>query len=314
MDTSVCTSCRQREAFYFRPYSGESLCRVCFSKSVENKVRDTIDRRNMLEYDDRIAVAVSGGKDSISLLHILNGIQSDYSISSLVAVTIDEGIRRYRDEALEIAAKNCEKLDLEHYTVSFAELYGYTLDEVVDRLRKDGESQLTPCAYCGVLRRRALNVATRDIEADKVATAHTLDDETQTILLNILHGNPSRLGKGKPITDQVHPMLTRRIKPFCEVPEKESSMYAYINGIEFQGMPCPYASQALRNDVRLFLNRMEEKQAGTKFTIYQSIQNIRPAIRKTVRKEKLTKCARCGEPTSGEICRACKMLQHLFDA
>lgn len=268
----------------------------------------------MLEYDDRIAVAVSGGKDSISLLHILNDMLSEYPISSLVAVTIDEGIRRYRDEALEIAAKNCEKLDLEHYTVSFAELYGYTLDEVVDRLRKDGESQLTPCAYCGVLRRRALNVATRDIEADKVATAHTLDDETQTILLNILHGNPSRLGKGKPITDQVHPMLTRRIKPFCEVPEKESSMYAYINGIEFQGMPCPYASQALRNDVRLFLNRMEEKQAGTKFTIYQSIQNIRPAIRKTVRKEKLTKCARCGEPTSGEICRACKMLQHLFDA
>lgn len=267
----------------------------------------------MLEYDDRVAIAVSGGKDSISLMHILAKIESNYPQASVVAVTVDEGIRTYRDEALKIAAENCKKLGLEHHTVSFHEIYGFTLDKIIERLRKDGKSRLTPCAYCGVLRRKALNIATRDVEADKLATAHTLDDETQTILLNILHGNPVRLAKGKPITDQVHQRLTRRIKPFCEIPEKETALYAYIKEIEFQGMPCPYASEAMRNDIRLFLNRMEEKHAGTKITIYQSIQNIRPAISKSVRKEALTECTRCGEPTSGDICRACMMLQYLSD-
>lgn len=314
METQVCTSCKRREAFFFRPYSGEKLCKGCFIKSIEDKTRATIAKYNMLQYDDRVAIAVSGGKDSISLLHILTKIELDYPKASFVAVTVDEGIRRYRDEALRIAIKNCRKLNIEHHVVSFKELYGHTLDEIVAHLKKEGKSKLTPCAYCGVLRRKALNVAARDIKANKLATAHTLDDETQTILLNILHGDPLRLAKGKPITDQVHPMLTRRAKPFCEIPEKETALYAYIKKIRFQGMPCPYASEALRNDMRLFLNRMEEKHSGIKFTIFKSTEKIRPAIGKMFKKEELRECIRCGEPAVGDMCRSCEMLLQLFDA
>lgn len=314
METQVCTSCKRREAFFFRPYSGEKLCKGCFIKSIEDKVTATIVKYNMLQYDDSVAIAVSGGKDSISLLHILTKIELDYPKASFVAVTVDEGIRRYRDEALRIATKNCRKLNIEHHVISFKELYGYTLDEIVAHLKKEEKSKLTPCAYCGVLRRKALNVAARDVKANKIATAHTLDDETQTILLNILHGDPLRLAKGKPITDQVHPMLTRRVKPFCEIPEKETALYAYIKKIKFQGMPCPYASEALRNDMRLFLNRMEEKHSGIKFTIFKSMEKIRPAIEKMFKKEELRECIRCGEPTVANVCRPCEMLLQLFDA
>jgi len=313
METQVCTSCKRREAFFFRPYSGEKLCKGCFIKSIEDKVTTTIVKYNMLQYDDSVAIAISGGKDSISLLHILTKIELDYPKASFVAVTVDEGIRRYRDEALRIATKNCRKLNIEHHVISFKELYGYTLDEIVAHLKKEGKSKLTPCAYCGVLRRKALNVAARDVKANKIATAHTLDDETQTILLNILHGDPLRLAKGKPITDQVHPMLTRRLKPFCEIPEKETALYAYIKKIKFQGMPCPYASEALRNDMRLFLNRMEEKHSGIKFTIFKSMEKIRPAIGKMFKKEELRECIRCGEPTVANVCRPCEMFLQLFD-
>ena len=311
MSTVICTICKRGEAFFFRPYSGEKLCRRCFSKSIENKVRATIAKYNMLEYDNRIAVAVSGGKDSLSLLHVLARIERNFPKASLVAVSVDEGIKGYRDKALEMAAEKCKERGIEHHTVSFKKLYGYTQDEIVTRRKREEKTELTPCAYCGVLRRKALNIAARDVKADKVATAHTLDDETQTILLNILHGDPLRIAREKPLTDDVHPKLVQRIKPFCEIPERETALYAYIKKIRFQDMPCPYASEAMRNDARLFLNRMEHKHAGTKFTVFKSIEKIRPAIGKMVRKEELTECVKCGEPTTGEICKTCEMLQQL---
>jgi uncharacterized protein (TIGR00269 family) len=311
MSTAICNICKRREAFFFRPYSGEKLCRKCFSKSIENKVRATIAKYNMLEYDDMIAVAISGGKDSLSLLHVLAKIERNFPKASLVAVSVDEGIKGYRDKALEMAAERCKELGIEHHTVSFKELYGYTQDEIVTRRRREQKTELTPCAYCGVLRRKALNIAAREMKADKVATAHTLDDETQTILLNILHGDPLRIAREKPLTDDVHRKLVQRMKPFCEIPERETALYAYIKRIRFQDMPCPYASEAMRNDIRLFLNRMEHKHVGTKFTVFKSIKKIRPGIGKMVRREELTECVKCGEPTTGEICKTCEMLQQL---
>jgi len=311
VNTAICNVCKRREAFFFRPYSGEKLCRKCFVRSVEEKVRATIAKYKMLEFDDRIAVAVSGGKDSVSLMHVLVKMERDYPKASLVAVTVDEGIKGYRDEALKIAAENCRKLGLEHHVVSFKKLYGYALDEIVKRLKQKGNGGLTPCAYCGVLRRKALNTVARKVKADKIATAHTLDDETQTILLNIFHGDVLRIAREKPVTDETHPKLVQKVKPFCEIPEKETALYAYIRKIKFQSSPCPYASEALRNDIRTMLNRIEEKHSGMKFTIFKSIERIRPALDEFVKKEGLRECSECGEPTTEKICKTCQMLRQI---
>ena len=307
----VCTTCKTREAFFFRPYSGEKLCKRCFTKSVEEKVRATVAKYKMLKFDDRVAVAVSGGKDSLSLLHILVKMKRSHPRSSLVAVTVDEGIKGYRDEALKTAADSCRKVGIEHHVVSFKRLFGFTLDEIVRLQRQKGEENVTPCAYCGVLRRRALNVAARTVKADKLATAHTLDDETQTILLNIFHGDVLRIAKEKPVTDEVHPKLVRKIKPFCEIPEKETALYAYVKKSKFQSRPCPYASEALRNDVRAMLNKLEEKHSGMKFTIFNSVGRIRPALESMVDREALKECRRCGEPTTERVCRTCQMIAQL---
>jgi uncharacterized protein (TIGR00269 family) len=310
-NAAVCSVCKRRDAFFFRPYSGERLCEKCFVESVEAKVQATIGKYQMFSFDDRIAVAVSGGKDSTSLLHILAKTERAHPNASLVAVTVDEGIKGYRDEALAIAAANCKTLGIEHHVVSFKELYGFTLDEIIGRAGLKGERELTSCAYCGVLRRRALNVVARDVCADKVATAHTLDDEVQTSLMNIFRGDILRLAKEKPVTDEVHPLLVRKVKPFCEIPEKESTLYAYVKKIRFQDTPCPYASEALRNDVRVMLNRMEEKHAGTKFAVFRSIERIRPAVDGVVEKGGFRECVECGEPASSGLCRACEMLRQL---
>ncbi|MEM3730471.1 MAG: TIGR00269 family protein [Candidatus Bathyarchaeia archaeon] len=309
--TLMCSVCKAREAFFFRPYSGEKLCKKCFVNSIEIKVRATIAKYKMFEIDDKIAVAVSGGKDSVSLLHLLAKIEKGYPKASLVAITVDEGIKGYRDEALKIAAENCEKLGIKHYVTSFKKLYGYTLDEMVKRTKQLGKNTLSPCAYCGVLRRKALNLAAREVRADKIATAHTLDDETQTILLNIFHGDVLRIAREKPVTDEAHPKLVQKVKPFCEIPEKETALYAYIKKIKFQSRPCPYASEALRNDIRNMLNRMEEKHAGIKFTIFKSIEKVRPALEKIANGEGLKECSECGEPTTEKICKTCQMLAQL---
>lgn len=307
---NLCSICRRREAFFLRPYSGERLCKRCFISSIEDKVRATIANYKMLEFNDRIAVAVSGGKDSLSLLHILAKIEKDYPKASMVAISVDEGIKGYRDEALRLASLNCRKLNVDHHVISFKELYGYTLDEIVTRLREDGREGLTPCAYCGVLRRKALNVIARKVGATKLATAHTLDDEVQTVMLNILHGDVMRIMREKPVTDEVWKFI-KRIKPLCEIPERESALYAYIKGIRFQSMPCPYASEAMRSDIRVFLNRMEEKHPGIKFTIFRSAERIRQALGKIEPKITLRECMSCGELTTKEVCQACELLQRI---
>jgi uncharacterized protein (TIGR00269 family) len=110
------------------------------------------------------------------------------------------------------------------------------------------------------------------------------------------------------MTSQVHPLLVRKIKPFCEIPENESALYAYVKKIPFQDMPCPYASEALRNDIRAMLNVMEEKHAGTKFAVSRTIERLRPAIEQTVAKESFKACKNCGEPSTQDICKTCEML------
>ena len=304
----TCTLCKKKNAFFMRPYSGERLCRRCFLRSIENRIRTTISKYEMLSINDKIMVAVSGGKDSVTLLHILTNIEKAFPKAKVCAVTVDEGIRGYRDEALKIAAKNCRKLGIEHVVASFKEMYGYPLDEIVSMPKG---KELTPCSYCGVLRRRALNVAAREANADKIATAHNLDDEAQTIILNIIHGDASRIARVKPVLDEAHPKLIRRIKPLCEVPERETALYAYLKKIEFQSVPCPYARTALRSDVRTMLNRMEEKHPGIKFTIFKSIERIRPTLETVAQEAEIHDCKMCGEPTVGETCKPCQMLREL---
>jgi len=307
----MCTLCRRKEAVFMRRYSGEKLCGRCFCKSIESKVRGTISKYEMFEPKDKIMVAVSGGKDSVTLLHILTKIEKAFPDAALSAVTVDEGIKGYRDEALKVAKKNCRKLGVEHVVTSFKEMYGYTLDEIVNLIRNKKKKGLTPCSYCGVLRRRALNTAAREAGVDKLATAHSLDDETQTMLLNIIHGDALRIARAKPVLTVIHPKLVQRVKPVCEVPEKEIAFYAYLRRIEFQSIPCPYAQTALRNDIRTMLNRMEEKHAGTKFTVFRSVERIRPALEAMAEEAKLQNCRKCGEPTVGELCKPCQMLQEL---
>jgi len=303
LPNSTCTFC-STDAIYTRENEGVSFCSKCLRQAVEEKVRKTITSNDMLEHDDRVAVGVSGGKDSLSLLRILVKLETRYPNSTITAISVDEGIKGYRDEALRIARKACEQLGVRHVVVSYRDLFGTTMDELSGmHLRQ------TPCSYCGVFRRKAINRAAAMIGATKIATAHNLDDEIQTVLLNMLHGDPYRAIRSGPVLRDPRGKFLPRIKPLCEIPEKQVVMYAYLNGFDFQTVACPHGHEALRNDIRNFLNQMEQKHPGTKFTFQSSAKRLRELTARTMQVSQLNECAKCGDPTPNQLCEACLMLE-----
>jgi len=265
----------------------------------------------MLRFGDRILVAVSGGKDSVGLLHVLTEIEKKFPKASLFAVSIDEGIKGYRDEALKIAAENCELLGVGHCVLSFEDLFGISLDELMRKAESERVARLGACAYCGVLRRRALDLAAKKFEADVLALGHNLDDVVQTFLLNVVHGDVWRLGRFGAVCVAREGRFVRRVRPFCLVPEKETAFYAHLKKIEFQTVACPYAGEALRNDARYWLNRLEQRHAGSLFTLFRSFEKIGDAME---HEEKVFGvCKRCGEPCAEveNVCMVCKFLEEL---
>ncbi|MDQ1279030.1 MAG: hypothetical protein QG670_290 [Thermoproteota archaeon] len=279
-------------------------------KSIENRVQQSISKQNMFKPDDKISLALSGGKDSVSLLHILSKIEGRFPKTKLVAVTIDEGILGYREEAIRIAEENCGRLGVEHNIFSFKELFGSNLDEIIKAAEKL-ESELSFCSYCGVLRRRALNIAARKVEATKLAMAHNLDDEVQSMLMNLLRGDISRASRKEPAIIESEPAFIQRVKPLCEVLEREVAFYAFLKRIKFQTILCPYLESSIRQDVRLFLNQMEGKHNGMKFAVYRTFKKLQQRLDSFDNKDQFRFCEVCGEPTTGRVCRVCQLLEEL---
>jgi len=303
MDPKACTTCKGNPGFYRREYEGVVLCRNCFRESLERKVRRTISRWDMFSPQDHIAVAVSGGKDSVTLLMILSKLAKRFQRTRITAVTVDEGIAGYREEAVEIARRYCRDLGVEHEVVSFEELYGDGLD---DFLRKK-ESRMTACSYCGVFRRKAINLAAKKIGATKIATAHNLDDIVQTYLLNLFQGDAERFVRFSPVLRDPRGLFLTRVKPLCEIPEREIAMYGYAGDLQFQTASCPYMTEALRNELRSILNRLELGHPGVTFSAYRSMLRLRTLSEPNLGPSSLQSCKSCGEPTPFELCEACKM-------
>jgi len=239
----------------------------------------------------------------VSLLQMLARIENVFQSTELVALSIDEGIEGYRKEALNIAAASSRKLGVEHQVLSFKSLFGHTIDEIAVASQKKG--QFSVCAYCGILRRKALNVAAKKAHASVLATAHNLDDETQSILMSLMRGNVKLLGKKSQRIDG----FVRRIKPLCLIPEREIVLYAYLKHIPFQSVPCPYANTSLRNEVRQFLDVVDERHPGMKFNLASAINRLQ--LVEPIESLGLKVCQSCGEPSAGSLCRSCQVLQDM---
>jgi len=301
-----CSTCDD-EAIIFLHYANKHLCARHFIRMFEKRFRSTVREFGMLKKGERVAVGLSGGKDSTVLLHCLNDLKKDLPFE-LVAITIDEGISGYRAATLKIAKKEAKALGIEHHIVSFKKELGKTLDSILktDRSRA--------CSYCGVLRRGLLNRKARELKADKLAIGHNLDDIAQTVLMNIIRGEPSRSKRLlEPVTK--NDAFIPRIRPLLRAPEKEVAIYAMVRDIGIDHRECPYAESALRQDIRRHLNELEEIHPGTKFKILSSFLQMKDEGRDSggrgseskTQDPRLETCIGCGEPCSGKRCKFCEM-------
>ncbi len=301
---SRCSKCGN-PAVYLRRYTAEQLCGSCLVQTTVDRTRRTINRHKMFRENDRIAVAISGGKDSAVLLHVLHKIESAFAKSEIIPVTIDEGILGYRDRALESAKELSQSLDLNLEVFSFRTLFGYTLDEIIQR---KPTNSVGACSYCGVLRRRSLNVAAQEIGADVIATGHNLDDEAQTVLMNLLRGDSARIARTNVPREQTMQGFVPRVKPLTELTERDIVAYSHYLEIPYHDVPCPYAEDAYRNDVRAFLNEMEYRRPGTLLAVLRSSETMVSAFRNIPTEWQYLSCERCNNPSPTRICKTCEML------
>lgn len=297
---TACSRCGGKP-FYTRRYSGETLCAACFKDSIVDKTRRTVSKYKMISPGERVAVAVSGGKDSLSLLQVLVTLYGPKR-NPIIAISVDEGVAGYRDEALEHARSLTRELDVEHLVVSYREMFGFSLDEALDW---NGKRNASSCSFCGVFRRRAIDEAAARVNASVVATAHNLDDCVQTFMMNLMHGDVARLGWLDPsYADDSFPV--RRVKPFMEIYEEEVALYAYQMGIPFQSVSCPYMHEGLRSEVRDYLNAMEASHPGMKNVLLRSSLGVISRYARSSSRQSVP-CSSCGKPSSNGLCSVCRM-------
>ena len=297
-----CDKC-ENSAVYTRKYSGQKLCSQCFSNSIVRKTAKTISKYNMIKHNELVAVAVSGGKDSLALLKIIHEMATTHNFRIKV-ITIDEGIPGYRNEALEIVKKFCGKLNVEYKIYSYKDLFELTLDDALE-LRENEKT--SSCSICGTLRRRAIDIAAKDIGANMIATGHNLDDTLQTFVINMLSGDTNKIGWMDPDTST---NTLRKIKPFSEIYESEIVFYAFTNDIPFQSEPCPHMNEGIRTEIREFLNSLESQHSGIKNSLYQSIAKVSQIMKSSNYKEKIT-CEKCGNVCTGNVCSVCNVILKL---
>lgn len=289
------------EAVTFIDYNGSHLCAEHFVKYVNKRVKKEIRKQIKVQSGDIIAIAVSGGKDSMVMLHILNEIFGNRPNVKLHVITVDEGIEGYRPPSVQIVRDYCSKNNILLSVRSFSE-FGLTMDSVF-HITGDG----SPCTYCGVFRRKLMNDEARKINARVIATGHNLDDMAQSILMNFVRGDVEHFVKLGP-HEKVRSGMIPRFNPLRIIPEIESLLYAILVKIPFWDGECPYWTEALRNQYRDIIDNLDSRTPGIKFSILSSYDEIRPMLYDKYPSVEINKC-QCGEPCVKLKCKACEYVE-----
>lgn len=295
-----CDKCDCEAATFVR-YSGAHLCPAHFVDFVERKIKKEVRKQIKLSRGDTLAVAVSGGKDSMVTLSVLDSLFGERNGITVECVTVDEGIVGYRPPSVDIVRDFCAKKGIGFRMLSFGDEFGVTMDDVAPH-----SGDKSPCTYCGVFRRKCLNILSREVGADCLATGHNLDDMAQSIMMNFARGDIDRLARLGP-HKVVKPGMTPRIMPLRTVTEKESLLYALFSGIPFHDGHCPYWAEALRNQYREIVDSLEERSPGAKYSILSSYDTLYPLI--TSADGVGTEECACGEQSIGGKCQACSLCE-----
>jgi len=298
-----CKYCKNKPVINL-PNSNVHLCKKHFNYYFEKKTRKCIRLHNLIDKKDKVIIALSGGKDSLSLTFMLNNLLKQRKMN-LQALIIDEGSRK---EEIKAAEKLCKKLKIKLNKYTYKKEFGFTLFDIAEKLKG------IPCATCGALRRSLINKKARELKATKIATGHNLDDEAQNIIMNQFKANPQLSARLGPLTGvRDDPGFVRRIKPFYFLTEQEVLTFAKVNNISPGKKICPFRCGAYRNSIKIMLDKFDKKYPGTKHAVIKSFIETLPLLKKNYSKVKIKHCKKCKEPCSQKdlVCQKCKIIERL---
>ena len=290
-----CRKCGATAALELRRHNA-AFCAQDFLEFFRNQVREAIRRHKMFTRDERVLVAVSGGKDSLALWDVL--LDDGYDTTGLY---LDLGIFDYSAES----RAKCE---------AFAAARGARLvisrvaDEVGALVPVIKEvTRRPPCSGCGLSKRYLMNRAALERGMQVVATGHNLDDEAATLFGSVMHWQTDALPRQSPALPSTHPKLVRRVKPLYRLSERETAAYAFLRRIDYIVEECPFARGATSIAHKEILNRMEEASPGAKHNfLFGFLEKARPVFERA-EGVVLQECVRCGQVTTGTVCAFCKL-------
>ncbi|RMF39310.1 MAG: adenine nucleotide alpha hydrolase family protein [Anaerolineae bacterium] len=302
-----CRKCGQKAAINMRQHK-LALCREHYLEWLPQQTQRFIEKYHMFTPDERVLVAVSGGKDSLALWDVL--VRLGYQADGLyIDLGIDGGFG-YSSESHALTVAFAEKHGLTLHVVDVKASYGEDIPEMAHRTRR-GKGK--PCSVCGLTKRHIMNRIARDLGYDVLATGHNLDDEAATLFGNTLQWSSGYLVRQGPVLP-ASPGLARKVKPFCRFYERETAAYALLRGIEYIYEECPFSVGAKSIYYKELLNQLEEEHPGAKLQFYLGFLRAKKeglfAERAEETVELLHTCPTCGQPTSAPgQCAFCRMVQ-----
>jgi uncharacterized protein (TIGR00269 family) len=294
-----CTVCKGPAVIDVRRHNA-NFCQEHFLRLCRDQVARAIKDFDMLRPDDRVLVAVSGGKDSLAVWDILRelGYQAD-------GLYLGLGIGDYSDTSGEI-------------TRAFAAERGWTLVEVdlptdhgFDIPNGSKAARRVPCSACGLSKRHLFDEAARTGGYDVVVTGHNLDDEAAVLFGNVLHWQTDYLGRQLPVLPARHG-FPKKAKPLVRLAERETAAYCVLRGIDYIVEECPMAAGNRHLGYKEALNAIEATSPGSKHDFYfgflaRASERFTPDAEAA--QQELDGCVRCGAPTTGEVCAFCRLVE-----
>lgn len=294
-----CTRCKST-AVVALPSHHSGFCEACFLDFFTGQIEKGIRRQKLFTHDDRILVALSGGKDSLALMFELKRL--GYNVTGL---HIDLGIHHSSVGARAATEAFCARYELP-LIIKEMEAEGLAIPLVKARLRR------LVCSACGKIKRHYFNKIALEQGYTALATGHNLDDEIARLFSNTLRWDAAYLSDQGPLLEEEsgHGGFARKVKPLWRLSEFETATYAFLRGIDYHFAPCPYSKGASFTFHKKIWARIEEEMPGRKLDFYQGfLERGRPVFADAVKErgDPLRPCASCGMPTSQEVCGVCRI-------
>lgn len=302
-----CRKCEGKASVHMRQHK-LALCKEHYLEWIPDQTERFIKKYQMFTREEKILVAVSGGKDSLSLWDIL--IRLGYQADGLyLGLGIDDGID-YSHESQRLSEKFAAEHNLKLHVVDIEKQYGQSVPMLaVSSHRGYGK----PCAVCGLAKRHEMNRIARDLGYDALATGHNLDDEAAVLFGNTLSWSSEYLLRQSPVLSESDG-FARKVKPLCRFYEREMTAYSLARGIEYIYEECPFAAGSQSIFYKESLNQLETARPGAKLIFYLRFLEAKKSgelfIEKHARRDALHACPKCGQPTSTpDFCSFCRMIE-----